>query len=225
LSVPDHDPAAEHPALSVGLAAVATDVTVWILVLAAFFDGVSDNWVHAILLTAVSVLVARDAVLAVRGVDAPESVALLPGSGHLTRRQGLGLLLVAVAYSAVAGAWGRYTWPDTFAILVPGVAVLMVGWRGSLRPVPVPDAPSRRGVRTWSLVLVALGLWELFALLAQPSFTVSSDAHPTVSYLMDPVLASHLGRSLTLLAWLVIGWYVLGQVPGRPREEVADDVA
>jgi hypothetical protein len=58
-------------------------------------------------------------------------------------------------------------------------------------------------------VFVALGLWELQALLLQPSLTTSSWAHPTLSTLMDPVLASHLGRSISLGAWLLIGGWLL----------------
>jgi len=58
-------------------------------------------------------------------------------------------------------------------------------------------------------VFLALALWELAALLLQPSLTSPSAAHPTISTLMDPVLASHLGRSIALLLWLAFGWLLM----------------
>jgi hypothetical protein len=58
-------------------------------------------------------------------------------------------------------------------------------------------------------VLLALAAWEVQALLLQPSLTTSSWAHPTLSTLMDPVLAVHLGRSITLAVWLGLGGWLL----------------
>ena len=54
----------------------------------------------------------------------------------------------------------------------------------------------------WVSLFIALGLWELSALLLQPTLTTDSYAHPTISVLTDPVLATHLGRSIALFAWL-----------------------
>jgi hypothetical protein len=59
------------------------------------------------------------------------------------------------------------------------------------------------------VVFVALALWELSALLLQPSLTTGSWAHPTISVLMDPILATHLGRSIVLSLWLASGGFLL----------------
>jgi len=81
--------------------------------------------------------------------------------------------------------------------------------------VPVPGAPDPVGVRAWAAVFVAAGLWELSALLQQPTLRVSSEAHPTISFLMDPVLATHLGRSVSLALWLAVGWLLLRRAPAE----------
>ena len=39
--------------------------------------------------------------------------------------------------------------------------------------------------------------------------TTDSYTHPTVSTLTDPVLATAPGRSVVLLAWLALGWYLV----------------
>ena len=58
---------------------------------------------------------------------------------------------------------------------------------------------------------MAAGLWELSALVQQPSLTADSYAHPTISSLADPLLGSHPGRSLALAIWLGLGWLVVRQ--------------
>lgn len=64
-------------------------------------------------------------------------------------------------------------------------------------------------------MFVALGLWELLQLLQQPSFRTDSFDHPTISVLSDRYLASYLGRSIGLLLWLGIGWFLLRRRPRR----------
>jgi hypothetical protein len=134
-------------------------------------------------------------------------------------------LTATVGFAVAAGGFERYTWPDTVAILVPATVVLAVGWRGQLRAQPVPRPVGLRSVRLWSAVLVAAGAWELAALLQQPSLQHGSWAHPTLSYVMDSLLATHGGRTLTLLAWLVLGFWLLWQLPGPDPRQPADDVA
>ncbi len=201
------------------LQAALHDRLVWILGLAAFFDGISDNWIHSVLLGSVAVAVGRDTARLARGVPPPAAVPLL-GPAPVRRVHWLAAVggAVILGYSAVAGVFGRYDWPITLSILLPATAVLLVGWQGPLRPAPVPDAPDPTGVRAWAAVFVAGGLWELSALLQQPTLQQSSEAHPTISFLMDPVLATHLGRSLALAAWLGVGWFLLRRAPGgAPR--------
>src|SRR5207248_3357316 len=119
------------------------------------------------------------------------------------------LVVVGVVYAAVAGSFSRYTWPSTFALLIPGVIAVAIAWRGRVSCVAEPESISRNGVLVWAGSFIALGLWELTQLLLQPSLTTASWAHPTISTLMNPVLASHLRRSLFIGGWLSVGWYLV----------------
>jgi hypothetical protein len=65
------------------------------------------------------------------------------------------------------------------------------------------------GTLAWVVVLVAGCLWELGALLQQPSLTTDSYSHPTISTLTDPLLAAAPGRAVLLLGWLAFGWYLV----------------
>jgi len=109
----------------------------------------------------------------------------------------------------VVGGFGRYSWPATVAVVLPGTIVLIVTWRETNYPrrdVPPLDPI---GAIAWISAFVGLAIWELAALLLQPSFTTDSAVHPTISVLTDPLLATHPGRSIALLLWLGLGWFIL----------------
>jgi len=135
--------------------------------------------------------------------------ARAPGAGRRRVPLVLAALAGAAAYAGVVGSFSRYSWPATVGVIAVGAAVVVVGWRGPLRRRPDPGKLPLPGAAAWAGLLVAGGLWELASLLQQPDLTTTSYAHPTVSALTDPLLASHGGRSVALAVWLVIGWFLV----------------
>lgn len=185
----------------------------WILFLAGLFDGMSDNWVHALVLWAAALVVARDRARRARGLPEPTRTATFDRPGSPGIRLVALLVVGALAYAVVAGSFDRYTWPITAAVVLPGVLVLAAAWPGPLWPRPVPPRPRALGAALWACVLVAGGLWELTALLLQPNLHDGSYDHPTISYLMDTVLATPVGRAVTLLVWIGLGAFLLTRCP------------
>ena len=106
-------------------------------------------------------------------------------------------------------ALSRYSWPVTACIVGLGTVVVLIGWHGPVRARPAGGRLPVAGTLAWVAVLVAGCLWELGALLQQPSLTTDSYSHPTISTLTDPVLATSPGRAVVLLAWLALGWYLV----------------
>lgn len=147
--------------------------------------------------------------LAPKAIEGPPSPRTAPTSAaSLPRRRRPAIVVCGLAgaalYAAVVGSFARYSWPATVAVAGLGAAVVAAGWR---KPQETPAAGS--SPRLWGVLLVAGGLWELSALLQQPDLTTESQAHPTISTLTDPLLASHGGRSTVLCVWLAIGWYLV----------------
>jgi len=180
------------------------DPVVVILLLAGFFDGISGNPIHSILLFGAATAIAH-------GPDA--TVATTGGAlgGSADRRRSVVPVAVAMGlvFAFVVGGFGRYSWSATsFVVVVAGTGVV-IAWRGPLRGAPTAVRPDPLGARAWTALFVVLGLWELTQLLLQPSLTQGSQRHPTFSVLMDPVLASHVGRSVSLCFWLALGWFLL----------------
>jgi len=113
-----------------------------------------------------------------------------------------------VAAGLVAGWWVTSLTPfsaaATFAVLGFGVVELAgaevvrrrtgrLRWGGGDRP--------GRAYLIWVVAIVVLAAWELFSLFSQPR-----SAHPTISSLVDPVLAHHAVRWLAFAAWAWLGW-------------------
>jgi len=199
------------------LAALAglREPVVWILLAIAFFTAISGKPVDGVLMLLVAVGLAWDA-----GRRAPRhpdtagaaNAATWPARLRGGRRRGVvaGLLLAGAAiYAGVVGSFSRYSWPVTACIIVLGTVVVLIGWHGPVRSRPAGGRLPVAGTLAWIAVLVAGCLWELGALLQQPSITTDSYAHPTISTLTDPVLAASPGRAVVLLAWLALGWYLV----------------
>jgi hypothetical protein len=203
---------------------------VWILLAIAFFTSISGKPVDGVLMLIVAAGLAWDAGRrAMQGRPAATgpaggagdagpagSVAGVPEPGAARRTSGRRRLLVlaalligAAAYAGVMGSFIRYSWPATAGIIILGTVVVLIGWHGPLRRRQARGRLSAAGTLAWVVVLVFGCLWELAALLLQPSITTDSLAHPTISTLTDPVLATSPGRSLVLAAWLALGWYLV----------------
>jgi hypothetical protein len=206
-----------------------------ILLAIAFFTAISGKPLDGMLMLTVALCLARDAGRpgsdsTVAGAGTAPAHGAVPaagrpaGAGTITpsapapagyvpprRPRLLAGTLVAggAAYTGVVGSFGRYSWPATAGIVGLGSVVVLLGWRAPLRRGPAGARLPTAGTALWAGLFVAGCLWELTALLKQPTLTESSYAHPTVSTLADPVLASTQGRWAVLAAWLALGWYLV----------------
>jgi len=191
-----------------------------ILLLAGIFDGLSGNAIHSVLLFTTGIALSWDELLhgptragdtaTLRSPPARRSDRILTLTGGQGARSAL-LIAAALGYAIVVGGFARYSWPATTAVIIPGAAALAVAWREPLGQESGPEKLDPLGTLAWAAVFVALSLWELISLLLQPSLTTDSYAHPTISVLTDPVLASHPGRTIVLVLWLAFGWFLLRQ--------------
>ena len=190
---------------------------------AAYFSYVSGDSVRAGYLLVVGLALTWDrirsrapqpAVAADGGPgDAVERVTVFSRESAQRRRAAMKRLLIpallaGAAFAAIVGWLPRYSWPTSIAVSVPAVAGVLVAWRASAGSAGEPERLPVAGTVLWASVWIGAAIWELTALYLQPTLTTDSTAHPTLSYLADPVLASVGGRSVVLFAWLAFGWYL-----------------
>ena len=111
------------------------------------------------------------------------------------------LVTVALAFAWVAGGLRPFTWPAAVSTTLGGLAIFIVAWR--YRPTPVPVRHDRGQLVAWTVWLAAVTGWELWALSMTPR-----SQHPTISSLINSAIETHPGRSVAVLAWLALGWWL-----------------
>ena len=208
------------------IASGARQPIVAILVLISFFTVLSGKPLDGLLLVTVALALAWDAGMNSRQAAAselavpsapPGSSAQQPAQHGVWRLRSrpprLRLVAVgsaaAVVYALTVGSFSRYSWPATAGVVSIGASVVVVGWGGPTRQRRVPAKFTRIGAFTWGTLFIGASLWELTALLMQPNIETSSYAHPTISTLTDPLLASAPGRTIALLGWIALGAYLV----------------
>jgi hypothetical protein len=195
------------------------DPVVSILLLASIFDGLSGNPVDALLLFAAGAALGRERAsregreVGPSRMAAHEEASPRPGPRGLITVGRLPLLTPillagALIYGVIVGGFERFSWPMTLAVAGPGALALAVAWRGSLGPQRELPTADSGGAGPWGLAFAAFGLWEFTNLILQPSWSIGSYDHPTLSLLSDPLLSVHSGRSTGLFLWLALGWYL-----------------
>ena len=200
---------------------------VGILLLIGLCSSISGKPLDGFLMATVAVLLASDAARTrlrgwpgSAGAETGRTPARLsrtapPGRAGPQRRPARLLATAgvgaAVLYATVVGAFTRYSWPVTIAVVALGCLMVAIAWQGPIRSRSALTGKPLRRAWPWAVVLVAGGGWELSSLLQQPHLTTDSSAHPTISALSDPVLASHPGRTVFLGGWLLMGWFLVGR--------------
>lgn len=87
-------------------------------------------------------------------------------------------------------------------------------------PLPADTPALKRSVRIWILIIVAMALFELFAYIWANVFKDDRN-FPTVSVLMEPILANSLGRTIFLMLWMLAGAFILGMWRRRKNVDSA----
>jgi hypothetical protein len=106
-----------------------------------------------------------------------------------------------VGYAALAALCRPLTLPSAVAVALAAIAMVALAARGQPPPRSV-----RRGwhAAPWMVLAMLLAAWEVTAMLWG-----NDAAHPTLSLLLDPVLATYPGRVAGWLGWLGLGrWLV-----------------
>lgn len=193
---------------------ILRDPVAWILVIAGIVEIMSGGTVArgAILFAGAGLIVADR----VRSSRIPVMAGVGPAPGTGTAKASIqsndlqlamespGWTSLAVLAVLVVALFTSHTAPVT--VTVGLVGVMAVGWAWLTVPdFPSVAQPAARGLLVWGGVFLAFGLWELNALLSQPSLSEASNEYPTISHLLDPILETYPGRAITLALWAWAG--------------------
>ncbi len=106
-----------------------------------------------------------------------------------------------IGYATLAALCRPLTVEAAVAVGLPAVALVVLA---AQRRPPPRVVLARRHVAPWVGLVVVFAVWEATAALWG-----NDAAHPTLSLLLDPVLATYPGRVVGWTAWLSVGrWLV-----------------
>lgn len=131
----------------------------------------------------------------------------------------------AAMLGSVVGGVPRYGSLTMIILGALGLVTLALIWPTppAGRPGPAAGRWSTGWALVWLGVAVAGALWELAAFLDQPSPDVGNERHPTLSTLLDPVLADRPARMIALTVWAAIGWTLIRRLRGHVRAPAVAD--
>jgi hypothetical protein len=180
--------------------------TVWFLLITVVVHVIRQNLVDVLVFLGVAVLIVVDARRSARD----RSVRWWPSWPVAA--------LVCTSYALLLLPMGRSGWPMRVAVAVPGLVALVVVLRcgRGLAEEPAPR-PAGRGWVVWTGLLLVGCLAQLFNWLQQPDPNTDSYAHPTLSSLVDPLLAGSVVRAVAAAVWLAVGIWLLGLL-ARPSK-------
>ncbi len=129
----------------------------------------------------------------------PGGPRLSPGRARLARRLAIGAGLCA--YSWVAASAAAFSTAALIGVLVPGAMIAVAAsWRPPAR-IPPPERLDVAGFSYWAICVAVLFEWEASAFKDG-----SLPWHPSLTDLVNPLIAPHLLKSAAFLIWLLAGW-------------------
>jgi hypothetical protein len=185
------------------------DPVVWILAAAGVMEMISGGTVArgAVLFAGAALLLVDHLSGRRHRGDTSAAVPVTPVPSLVAMQTALRrppLLVAGVVAAALLALFQVHTWPLTAILGTFGIVVVGWAWT-SFKPPGHETRPPAAAVAPWAVLVVLLGVWELTAFVGQPSVEVGSYAHPTISFLLAPVLATHLGRLVGITIWLAVG--------------------
>ncbi len=185
------------------LLTVLRDPVAWILVVAGVIELLSGGTAaRGAILFAGSILIVVDRIRIARARSIQPS--LFDAEALQATLAAPGWLALAVIAVLVAASLDVHTLPMTAIVGLTGVVA--VGWAWLTQPEAASIIrPSLASLLTWGGLFLALGLWELGALMGQPNLEVMSPDSPTLSYLAKGPLETYPGRAAALGLWMIAG--------------------
>ncbi len=121
-----------------------------------------------------------------------------PG-GHPVRNALIGVVLLSYAWVDAAAA--PFTTRSLVGVLIPGAVLGAIAYGHPPERIPPPDELDITGMSYWLICIAALFEWEASAFGDN-----SLPWHPSLTELINPLLAPHLMKSTAILVWLAAGW-------------------
>lgn len=111
------------------------------------------------------------------------------------------IAVVLVGYAWVAASAAPFTTRSLVGVIIPGAVLGAIAYGRPPQRIPPPDQLDALGMSYWMIAVGALFEWEASAWRDN-----SWPWHPSLTNLVNPLLAPHLLKSGAILLWILAGW-------------------
>jgi hypothetical protein len=125
--------------------------------------------------------------------------SLIPGPRHLVWKVVIGAALVG--YSWAAGFTVPFSIRALLSVLFPGLVLAVIAYGWPPERIPPPERIDIAGFSYWAICVAALFEWEAAAFKDNSRWW-----HPSLTDLINPIIAPHPMKSAAILVWLLAGW-------------------
>jgi hypothetical protein len=106
-----------------------------------------------------------------------------------------------VTYSWMAASTTPLTTKALISVLIPGAVIGGIAYGRAPERIPAPDRLDVAGFSYWMICLAALFEWEASAFRDNSLWW-----HPSLTNLINPLIAPHPVKTAAILAWMLAGW-------------------
>jgi len=106
-----------------------------------------------------------------------------------------------IGYAWVVGGTAPFSMKALLGVLLPGAVLGVIAYTKPPERIPPPDSVDVAGFSYWIIAIALLFEWEASAVRDGSPWW-----HPSLTDLINPLLAPHPVKSAAIVIWLLAGW-------------------
>jgi len=106
-----------------------------------------------------------------------------------------------IGYAWVAGGTAPFSTKALLSVLLPGAVLGLIAYGRPPARIPPPESIDLGGMSYWLVCIALLFEWEASAFRDN-----SPPWHPSLTALINPLLAPHPVKSAAFAVWMLAGW-------------------
>jgi hypothetical protein len=106
-----------------------------------------------------------------------------------------------VGYAWILGGTSPFSLKALLGVLLPGAVLGVIAYGRPPERIPPPESVDVTGLSYWIIGIALLFEWEAAAVRDN-----SPPWHPSLTDLINPLIAPHAIKSAAIVGWLLVGW-------------------
>jgi hypothetical protein len=106
-----------------------------------------------------------------------------------------------IGYAWILGGTSPFSLKALVGVLLPGAVLGVIAYGRPPERIPPPESVDVTGFSLWIICLALLFEWEAAAVRDG-----SPQWHPSLTELLNPLIAPHAIKSAAIVVWLLVGW-------------------